>query len=169
MNKQLIHQQNKFDKKEFPITLICDLLKSPANIGGLFRVADSFGVEQIYFCGEDITVVSNRMRRTARAAHQIIPYHQESDIMSAIEELVSKGYSILVLEITENSIPISQYKPQTDEKIALIIGEENYGVSEKVISVADQVVHIEMFGTNSSMNVVTATGIALYELTKRYS
>ncbi len=163
---QLDHNKTSFIKKQFPITLICDRVNSPANMGSLFRIADSFGVEQIYFCGEEITVMSKRMERTARSTHKIIPYHEEDDIIFVIDALKEKGYTILALEITENSVAIDTYQPNVGDKIALVIGEENLGVSDQVLEKAANALHINMFGNNSSMNVATATAIALYELTK---
>ncbi len=167
MDQQLKHENNRFTKKQFPITLVCDRVNSPANIGSIFRIADSFGVEKIYFCGENITVISKRMQRTARSTHEIIPYKQSEQIIDVIQLLKSDGYTILSLEITKNSIPVSEYHLTSYEKIAIIIGEENLGVSEDILESSDQIVHITMHGNNSSMNVATATGIALYEITKQ--
>ncbi|WP_378175322.1 TrmH family RNA methyltransferase [Aquimarina sp. SS2-1] len=167
MATQLQHETTSFIKKQFSITLICDRVNAPANIGSIFRIADSFGVEQIYFCGENITVVSKRMQRTARATHEIIPYQQSDDIIPIIDQLQSDGYQIIALEITENSVPIGTYEFFANHKIALVIGEENLGISEKVLTKATKIVHIDMYGTNSSMNVATATGVALYEITKQ--
>lgn len=167
MSEQLQHTTTQFTKKQFSITLLCDRVNSPANIGSLFRIADSFGIEEIYFCGEDITVISKRMQRTARSTHQIIPYNQEESLVDTIQLLKNKGYTILALEITDTSIPVSNYVPSIDEKIALVIGEENFGVSADALTMVQQSLHINMYGHNSSMNVATATGIALYEITKQ--
>ncbi|HCY81920.1 MAG TPA: RNA methyltransferase, partial [Xanthomarina gelatinilytica] len=46
---------------------------------------------------------------------------------------------------------------------------ENFGISETVLTLSDAIIHINMFGQNSSMNVVQATSIALYEITKQVS
>jgi tRNA G18 (ribose-2'-O)-methylase SpoU len=51
--------------------------------------------------------------------------------------------------------------------MALIIGNENFGLSKTVLDQCHDVLHIEMYGQNSSMNVVQATSIALYELCKQ--
>ncbi len=163
---QLHHHNIKFTKQQFPITIICDRVNSPANIGSIFRIADSFGVEQIYFCGEDITVISKRMQRTARSTHEFVHYKQSEFGIDIVKEFKDKGYSILALEITEDSIPISKYKIAKEEKLVLVIGEENLGVSQDILEEVTQSVHINMYGNNSSMNVATATGIALYEITR---
>ncbi len=169
MTVQAQHYNSKFVKKQFPITIICDSVNSPANIGSIFRIADSFGVSQIYFCGKDITVISKRMLRTARATHEIVHFKQAETVMAATKELLEDGYTFIALEITENSIPVSEYKFDNTKKLALIIGEENHGVSEDILQLVEQSVHINMYGNNSSMNVATATGVALYEITKQWS
>jgi len=55
----------------------------------------------------------------------------------------------------------------TNQPITLVLGDESFGVSESILDQMNAVVHINMFGTNSSMNVVQATSIALYEITKQ--
>ncbi|WP_062055638.1 TrmH family RNA methyltransferase [Aquimarina longa] len=168
MNQQLNHTTIRFLKKQFPIILICDRVNSPANIGSIFRIADSFGIPQIYFCGKDSTIItSKRMIRTSRATHEMIPYDLIEDSITVVQELKSNGYSIFALEITETSIPVSEHIFKPEEKIALIIGEENFGVAEEILALVDKSLHINMYGNNSSMNVATATGIALYEITKQ--
>ena len=144
MSAQLHHETNRFVKKKFPVTLICDRVNSPANIGSLFRIADSFGIEQILFCGEDITVISKRMQRTSRSTHHTIPYQQKDDLKDTLSFLKKEGYTLLALEITDKSIPIEKYTPSSNEKIALIIGEENYGVSTDAFEMAKQSLHITM-------------------------
>ncbi|WP_299223383.1 TrmH family RNA methyltransferase [uncultured Aquimarina sp.] len=167
MTAQLHHKNTIFVKKQFPITLVCDRVNSPANIGSIFRIADSFGIQKIYFCGEDITVISKRMQRTARATHEMIPYEQEDQIIPVIDKLQSEGYKIIGLEITQNSIPASEIDFSANDKIALIIGDESQGISEEALTKTTKSIHINMYGTNSSMNVATATGITLYEITKQ--
>jgi tRNA G18 (ribose-2'-O)-methylase SpoU len=49
----------------------------------------------------------------------------------------------------------------------LLIGSEIAGVSESLLATANQITHINMYGSNSSMNVVQAASIALYEITNR--
>ena len=82
-------------------------------------------------------------------------------------DLKSKGFQIISLEITKTSRPIHSFKFQREQPIALIIGDENFGVSEDILNQSNTLIHIEMFGQNSSMNVVHATNIALYEITKQ--
>jgi tRNA G18 (ribose-2'-O)-methylase SpoU len=81
--------------------------------------------------------------------------------------LKTDNYTIYALEITKNSIPIHKASFKKNQKIALVIGDENFGVSDEILKLSDGIFHIDMFGQNSSMNVVQATNIALYEITKQ--
>ena len=84
-----------------------------------------------------------------------------------IDNLKKNNYYLIALEITETSEVLSEFKLNTEQPIALILGDENFGVSESILEQMDAVVHINMYGNNSSMNVVQATSITLYEITKQ--
>ena len=163
---QLNHYNTNFTKKTFPITLVCENVTNAPNIGSLFRIADAFGVEKIIFCGEAIPL-GRKMTKTSRATEKVVNYEVAENILDVVADLKSSGFSIISLEITDKSTPIHQFKRLTNQPIVLVIGDENFGVSEVVLKQSNTVIHIEMFGQNSSMNVVQATNIALYEITKQ--
>jgi len=52
------------------------------------------------------------------------------------------------------------------QKIAIFIGAERFGIDEKTLTNLNAIVHINMFGKNSSINVVNSLGICLYEITR---
>ena len=47
--KQLTHYDIKNKQQQFPITIVCDAIRTPENIGMCFRICESFGVAKIYF------------------------------------------------------------------------------------------------------------------------
>ena len=163
---QLNHYNTKFKKQTFPITIVCDNINNAPNIGSLFRVADAFGVENIIFCGANISM-GRKMTKTSRATENYVNYEIKDSALTEINRLKDMGYEILALEITDNSIAISELQFSTNKPIVLLVGDENFGISEDLLKLSDEIVHIEMFGQNSSMNVVQATNIALYEITKQ--
>ena len=164
--KQLTHYNTNFTKQLFPITLVCDNITNAPNIGSLFRTADAFGIEKILFCGSAIPQ-GRKMTKTSRATEKVVSFEEKEYILETIQQLKAEKYTILSLEITSNSKPINNYTFKKEQKMALIIGDENFGVSEDVLNLSDGIIHINMFGQNSSMNVVQATSIALYEITKQ--
>ena len=163
---QLNHYNSTFKKQKFPITLICDNVNNAANIGSLLRISDALGVEELIFCGENLQL-SKRMKKTSQSTEKYVSHKVESDILQVVTSLKAKRYFIIALEITDSSISLDDFLLNTNQPIALIIGNENIGVSEDILKLADEIVHIKMFGENTSMNVVQATSITLYELTKQ--
>lgn len=164
--KQLNHHNSNFKKKTHPITLVCDSITNAPNIGSLFRIADAFSIEKIIFCGENISL-GKRMTKTSRSTEKFVNHITEIQIDKVIKNLKEANQYLIALEITESSTELSHYKLDTNQPIALILGDENFGVSDTILKQMDAVIHINMFGNNSSMNVVQATSIALYELTKQ--
>ena len=163
---QLNHYNTNFTKLQFPITLVCDNITNAPNIGSLFRIADAFGVEELIFCGEHIPL-GRKMTKTSRATEKVVNYKVETSVLDVVKQLKTDNYSILSLEITNNSKSIHSFMFPKNQPIALIVGDENFGVSEEILKLSDSVIHIDMFGQNSSMNVVQAANIALYEITKQ--
>ena len=164
--EQLTHYNTNFVKRTFPITLICDNVTNAPNIGSLFRIADAFGVEKLILCGEGITL-GRKMTKTSRATEKVVSYEVKENAIEVIESFKKNGHSIISLEITSSSTPIHSVSFSAMRSIALVVGDENFGISDHILKLSDETVHIEMFGQNSSMNVVQATNIALYEITKQ--
>ncbi|NJX16326.1 TrmH family RNA methyltransferase [Tamlana crocina] len=162
---QLTHYNTHFKNRTFPITLVCDNVTNAPNIGSLFRICDAFGVEKLILCGE--VSLGRKMAKTSRATEKYVNFEIQKSASKVVETLKQSGHQIIALEITNSSSPIHTFNFSTKQPIALVIGDENFGVSEDILQQSDAVIHIEMFGQNSSMNVVQATNIALYELTKQ--
>lgn len=163
---QLTHYNSKFEKHIFPVILICDEVTNAPNVGSLFRIADAFGIEKLILCGNNIPF-GRKMTKTSRATEKSVPFEIAETAIKSVEQLKAEGYQIVALEITSESQSIHRTNFNTDKPIALVVGDENFGVSNDILQLSDQIIHIEMFGQNSSMNVVQATNIALYEITKQ--
>ncbi len=163
---QLTHYNTNFKQQQFPLTIICQNVTNAPNIGSLFRACDAFGVEKLVFCGTDIPL-GRKMTKTSRATEKVVNFEVKDSALDVVTNLKQNGYSIIALEITTNSKALHQFNFDTNKPIALVIGDENFGVSENILKLCDAIVHIDMFGQNSSMNVVQATSIALFEITKQ--
>lgn len=165
--QQRTHYNTNFKKRKLPIVLIIDGVSMPANIGSLFRIADAFGVSKLLFCNSHIDFKSKRILRTARATINHIEYDLVDTIETEISKYIDEDYQLIALEITNNSISLNTLKLDSSKKILLIVGNENFGISEEILRLVHTTVHIDMYGHNSSMNVAQATSIALYELSKQ--
>lgn len=163
---QLTHYNTNFSKRTFPITLVCNNVTNAPNIGSLFRICDAFGVEKLILCGTDIPF-GRKMTKTSRATEKSVNFEIHESASNVISGLKSVGYHIISLEITNSSKPIHNFQFSKEKPLALVVGDENFGVSEDILKMSNAIIHIDMYGQNSSMNVVQATNIALYEMTKQ--
>lgn len=169
MQQQLTHSETNFRKRTFPVTLVCDNIAYQPNIGSLFRICEAFGVQKIIFIGKDIALTPRKINRTSRNTHLSVPHEIIEDTQEAIGYLQENNYEIIALEITDNSTTLPSISISGKKPVALIAGSEVSGISKELLYCANHTVHIEMFGNNSSMNVVQAVGIALYEITGKMS
>lgn len=164
---QLDHDSFKSHQRTFPITLICDGIKTPENVGMIFRAAEAFGVEKIVLCGDSATLPNSKIRKTARSCEQVVVWEYVADILDCIAKFKASHYTFVALEITNNSQIISRFNFKENSPIALVLGSETHGISEEVLEQCPHSVAISMYGKNSSLNVATATSIALYEITNQ--
>ena len=70
------------------------------------------------------------------------------------------------LEITDNSQPLKEFDFSILQKIAVFIGNEKHGIDFPILKELDAVLHFDLYGKNSSINVVNALSIAMYEITR---
>ena len=146
-----------------PIKIILDNIRSPYNVGSIFRNAEAFGVEEIILCGITPTPIENpKINRTARNVNVGFSYNY--DIKKSIMNLKSSGHTIYSLEKTSNSREITAV--DFKKPLAVILGNEEFGISKEVLVISDEIIHINMLGKKNSLNVATASGIALYEIAK---
>ncbi len=164
---QLTHENTNFQKQSFPVTLVCDHIYFQQNIGSLFRIGEAFGIEKIIFIGKDIPLTPRKINKTSRSTYLQVPYTVIEDAKTAVDYLLENKYEIIALEIADTSKPINEVEVLKTKQIALILGSEIAGISESLLAIANQITHINMYGSNSSMNVVQAASIALYEITNR--
>ena len=163
--KQLSHNDIQNQQQQFPITIVCDAIRTPENIGMCFRIAESFGVSKIYLHESSPATDNSNVKRTARNTVNQITHSTYTSFNNTIQQLKEEGNTIIGIEITDKSIDIQNFNFKNHEKIVLLFGSERHGI--KNIDHIDYSISIPMYGRNSSMNVIHSLGIALYEITNQ--
>ena len=153
--EQSSHDQFKSENHNLDIVVLCDGLLSPANIGGVLRLSDAFGVSKVVFLGGKKTLTP-RAKSVSRGSEKFIE-HQ------FLENFEFDERNWFCLELTSESKSIKKLRLKSS-KVGLIIGNESKGVQKKFLELYPSF-HIRMFGTNSSMNVTSALSAVLFELT----
>lgn len=165
LNRPTVEEFKKQEK--LPITLVLDSIRSLHNVGSIFRTADAFAVEKIILCGITGRPPHREIEKTALGATQSVDWLFEAEISSAIGTLKSESYRIIAIEQAETSVYLNEYTPSSDEKYALILGNEVNGVSTEAMSEIDECIEIPQFGTKHSLNVVVSAGIVLWDFSSK--
>ena len=122
--KQLSHKDIKNQQQQFPITIVCDAIRTPENIGMCFRISESFGVKKIFLHENSPTLENNIVRRTARNTIKQLEHATYSNFENTIQQLKDDGNTIIGIEITDKSIDIQNFNFKNHRKIVLLLGSK---------------------------------------------
>jgi tRNA G18 (ribose-2'-O)-methylase SpoU len=175
MNKKLklweldrVSEEQFKEQEKFPLVVILDSIRSLNNIGSFFRTCDAFNVEKIYLCGITATPPHRDINKTAIGATESMTWEYVEDIVELSKKLKSDGYSICTIEQTEKTTFLQNINNFSDEKFALVFGNEVDGVNQEIVDLSNYVIEIPQFGTKHSLNVSVCAGVVLWEFSKRY-
>ena len=151
--------------EKFPIVVVLENVRSAYNVGSVFRTADAFLLQAIYICGYTAHPPHKEIKKTALGAEDTVDWKYFKKIGEAIHELKRLGYKIYAVEQAENSYKL-QAASFSEEKIAVIFGNEVTGVEQSTIEQADGCIEIPQLGMKHSLNIATAAGVVLWELVR---
>ena len=174
MNRKLANEElgridiesfKKEDKNQ--LIAILDNVRSLNNIGSVFRTADAFAIEAVYLCGITAKPPHREINKTALGATESVNWTYFEDTQTAVNKLKEDGWKVYAIEQTENSLMLNNFKPLSNEKIALIFGHEVKGVEQKVINQCDGVIEIPQKGTKHSLNISVSAGVVIWDLVSK--
>jgi tRNA (guanosine-2'-O-)-methyltransferase len=97
--------------------------------------------------------------------HRWVPWQQEPDAVEVVRAAKAAGSWIAVVELTAESVPVTAMQPRYPA--VLVLGNEQWGITQAVLACADQAVAIPMLGLANSLNVATAAAIVLHEMARQ--
>lgn len=147
-----------------PLIIILDDIRSLHNIGSVFRTADAFLIEKIYLCGITATPPNKEIHKTALGATETVSWEYAKDILEVIDTLQKENVAVLAIEQVENSISLQEFTPKSDQKYALVFGNEVKGVSQEAIKKCEGTIEIPQLGTKHSLNISVSAGIVVWDL-----
>jgi len=163
-----------------PLYFILENIYDTYNIGGLFRLADALAVSKIYLCGEIETPPNHKIIKASVGTYKIVPWEYCRSAVEVIAKLrkthnaqrVSQktqketlhvtrlALHVYAIEQSKDSIPYT--KAEYRMPLALVVGNETYGVTKETLKEVDQIVEIPMWGVNRSLNVIVSAAIVGY-------
>jgi len=152
--------------KKIPLIVILDNIRSMNNVGSIFRTCDAFVVEKLYLCGITATPPHKDIAKTALGATESVDWEYVGNVVDLVKTLQDNNIKVYLVEQTDNSVLLNQFQfPK--EKMAIVMGNEVFGVTEDLLSLCDGAIEIPQHGTKHSLNVTIAAGIVIWEALKR--
>ncbi len=153
--------------KKKPIFIVLDNVLDTYNIGSIFRLADAVACEKVFLCGETLTPPNPRIKKASIDTWKWVEWEYAETAVSAIINLKSKILNLKVIAVEQDSRSVRFDQANYKLPLALVVGNETFGVSNEVLEIADMIVELPMYGINNSLNVMVSCGIVLYEIVKQ--
>lgn len=152
--------------RQFSLRVVIENIHDAHNVSAIFRTCDAVGVPKItlLYTKETFPKIN---KVTSASANKWIDIEKFDDVKNCIESLRNEGFKIYASLIDKNAKNL--YDLDLTEKIALVFGNEHRGVSEEMISMADELFYIPMRGMVQSLNVSVAVAVTLYECQRQRS
>lgn len=151
-----------------PIVIILDNVRSSHNIGSVFRSSDAFLIEAIYLCGITSKPPHKDIHKTALGATESVEWQYCEETMEPVILLKQKGYIIVAVEQTTESISLENFRIDQSKRYAFVFGHEVRGVDQQVVDSCDISLDIPQYGTKHSLNISVTVGLVLWEAFRQF-
>ena len=155
------------EQEKTPVVVVLDNVRSMYNVGSLFRTCDGFAVEALYLCGITACPPHKEISKTALGATESVCWKHFDSTVEAVNDLKAQGYTVLAVEQVDTSTLLQDYEPPADGRIAIVLGNEVFGVDDDVLDLCDGALEIPQAGTKHSFNVSVAGAIVIWELFRK--
>jgi TrmH family RNA methyltransferase len=161
--KQLHLTLNDLKLSEHPFLLVAESIEKPGNLGTILRSCDAAGVDGVIVCDPTTDIHNPNVVRSSVGTLFTIPV-----VEAKSEETIAflKSRKIQIAAATP-SAKIDFTEANFKVPLAIVVGTEQYGLSQGWMKEADLAVRIPMLGIADSLNVASATTLLLYEAVRQ--
>ena len=147
------------------IALLLDGVQSPFNVGAITRTAAAYRVDHLYLAGGTTSPAHHKAGRTAMGTERYLSWSAFERGADAADAARDDGFTVVALELADSAVPLHQLSAGRD--ICLAVGHEDHGLAAATLAACDAVAFLPQLGRVGSLNVATATAIAVYDLRRR--
>lgn len=162
---QLHHPLSVLKSQKTPLYVIAESIEKPGNLGTILRSADATAVDGVIVCDRQTDIYNPNVVRASIGTLFTLPVIEASS-EEALDWLKERQIQIVA------ATPLGQKSyTQVDftQPVAILVGAEQYGLSDFWLEKADFKVSIPMLGEADSLNVAMATTVLLYEVLRQRS
>lgn len=148
---------------EAPLLVVAEAIEKPGNLGTILRSADAAGVHAVIICDRCTDINNPNVVRASTGTLFSMPV-----VEATSDEVLAwlRKNKVQVLAATPHT-EFEYYDVDLKKGTALVVGTEQYGLTDKWMKAADLKVRIPMLGQADSLNVAAATTILLYEAVRQ--
>lgn len=151
---------------------VMERVMNPTNVGAIFRSAAALGMDAVLLTPGCSDPLYRRAARVSMGTVFQIPWtFLDEKICSWPEEgqknLRKLGFRTAAMALKQDSVSVDHPALMAEKRLAIVLGTEGDGLSEKTIADCDYTVMIPMAHGVDSLNVAAASAVAFWELGKK--
>lgn len=151
---------------------VLESVMNPTNVGAIFRSAAALNMDAVLLTPDCSNPLYRRSIRVSMGTVFQVPWtfigsedcHWPE---KGMEFLKAQGFKTASMALSDNSVSIDDPKLLSEEKLAIILGSEGYGLDAETIEKSYYTVKIPMSHGVDSLNVAAASAVAFWELGKK--
>ena len=134
------------------------------NVGAIFRSVAGLGADAVLVTPRCADPLYRRSVRVSMGTVLQVPWTRIPEWDEAAPILHDAGFEIAALALADDAVELGAYADSAPERVALVLGSEGDGLSRRALAAADTVVTIPMLHGVDSLNVASASAVALWAL-----
>ncbi|MFC6152505.1 TrmH family RNA methyltransferase [Nocardioides yefusunii] len=146
--------------------LVLEDVVDHTNVGAIFRSGAAMGFDAVLLSPRCADPLYRRSIKVAMGAVFTMPWARIEDWYDAMPHLSEAGFTTIALTLADDATPIEEAVAGVD-KVALVLGSEGPGISERWQRSADKRAIIPMAEGIDSLNVAAASAVACYVAARR--
>jgi len=154
-----------YEAHEVPLVVALDGVTDPRNLGAITRSAAAFGAHGVLVPERRAASMSASAWKTSAGAAARIPVARATNLNRALKSYKDAGLLVVGLDMG-GEVELPELDAAT-EPLVLVVGSEGKGLARLVRENCDLIVSIPMTSATESLNAGIATGVALYEISRR--
>ncbi len=152
---------------DFEIVAILENVQYARNVAEVFRIADATKLSKVYLTGiSQQPPFGKDLQKVSRSKERSLQWEYQESTDKVIKKLKKQGFQIIALEISEDALELPEYLEAipVDKKVAIVVGNEGYGITKTTLNSVDTKIMLPMYGKGASLNVSVSLAIMLYFL-----
>jgi 23S rRNA (guanosine2251-2'-O)-methyltransferase len=153
-----------FEAGKNPFILVLDGVTDVRNFGAIVRTAECAGVDAVLVPEKNSAGITGDAIKTSAGALFKVPICRTNSLRKTLENLKSNGLQLIS---ASEKAQKNYYQTNFTLPTALVVGDEETGISNSILSLSDDMIKIPILGEIKSLNVSVAASVLIYETVRQ--